>query len=319
MSNTLFGFSNFGEASISLQLQANLKMWLDWGLLEAGGFNNATIPSSGQYGGLNHILKSQNDPSYTSGQVWQGFRQDWVWETGVQNATPLNTSGVYVNNTFYPTSTTTGAYAHRIEFPAGRVVFTNAIAPTGKVEANFSYRAVQVNHTDTNKWFNEIQQGTFRSDDSQFSLYGSGDWDRNQNTRTQFPAINIELPVRVRSTPFELGDLINNTYINVVFHVVGESAQDAKKIADMIFAQRDRTIFLFDVNLMASGNAFPLNEYGSRNSGFKTYPHFLNLVADSGYRWKRCRFTNTSMENVGEFGPQLYSYAVRSDLEVLLP
>ena len=48
-------------------------------------------------------------------------------------------SGVYVDDTFYP-SDTTGTYSHKVDYFNGRIIFDNAIASTSKVQAEFSYK-----------------------------------------------------------------------------------------------------------------------------------------------------------------------------------
>src|SRR3990172_8402618 len=128
------GVTEIGDSIATEQLKGNLKTWLDWAFLEVGAFTNIIVPTTGQYGGLNHRLRLTADPNYSSGEVWQGFRQDWVWETGTSyRVQPIQASGVIVNNVFYPTLTTIGAYAHRIEYPNGRVVFNSPISTTGVV------------------------------------------------------------------------------------------------------------------------------------------------------------------------------------------
>jgi hypothetical protein len=304
---SFYGVTNFGDFELTEQLTSNLKMRLDWCFLEIGAFNTASIPTSGIYGGNAHQLTKVNDYGYNSGQVWQGVRRDWVWETGVTNASPINISGLYLNNSFYSTSTT-GTYEYSIDYPNGRVIFANAINPTGTVELNHSYRNVHVFVADEQPWFREINKGSYRPDITSSGIVLSPE------ISTQLPCVAIDIIPRRTSKPFQLGNLVNWTYQAVTFHVLSENKPDAKKIADILFAQRDTTHTLFDINAIASGDAFPLNLMGSRVSGASMYP---DLITD--YRWKRCRWTNTTIQEIGEVRQGLFKWAVRTDLELVLP
>ena len=51
MAKYLNKISNIGDSTISPLLKDNLIEFFDWGLLDAGGFFNVSIPTSGQYGG----------------------------------------------------------------------------------------------------------------------------------------------------------------------------------------------------------------------------------------------------------------------------
>ena len=85
MTKYLNKISNVGDSTISPLLKDNLIEFFDWGLLDAGGFFNVSIPTSGQYGGDKHNLRLVDDPRYTSGQVWEGFRSNWVWQSGLSS------------------------------------------------------------------------------------------------------------------------------------------------------------------------------------------------------------------------------------------
>ena len=79
----LKGFDNVGDSSLSMSIQDGLIEFFDWGLLEKGNFFNVSIPASGQFGGDKHKLRLVDDPNYDSGQVWEGFRSNWVWQSGL--------------------------------------------------------------------------------------------------------------------------------------------------------------------------------------------------------------------------------------------
>jgi hypothetical protein len=101
------GTDNVTETKLSGQLEANLKLFIDWALLGTGAYTNVTLPASPTTTPGRHRLRLSDDPSMSSGRVWEAFRKDWVWETGVnRTVAPISVSGVWVNGSFKPLSTT---------------------------------------------------------------------------------------------------------------------------------------------------------------------------------------------------------------------
>ena len=142
---------NMGDSTLTPMISDNIIEFFDWAFLDKGGFFNISIPSSGHYGGDKHNLRLVDDPRYTSGQVWEGFRSNWVWQSGLSGDTqPLVTqnwespgvSGVFVNGGFYASGDAT--YGHYIDYPRGRIIFDSAISTTSAVTAEFSYKWVDV-------------------------------------------------------------------------------------------------------------------------------------------------------------------------------
>ena len=73
--------SNAQDSTLSNILLDNFISLYDWGFLDRGQFYNIDIPESGIYGGDKHKLRLAEDPNYLDGQVWEGYRQNWVWES----------------------------------------------------------------------------------------------------------------------------------------------------------------------------------------------------------------------------------------------
>ena len=76
------GVTSIQKDNISNNLVLGIQDFLSWGLLNIGGFQNITkSPAvSGSYGRTSSRtrLRMSDDPSYDGGQVWEGFRNDWV-------------------------------------------------------------------------------------------------------------------------------------------------------------------------------------------------------------------------------------------------
>ena len=83
MSKYLRKVTNYGDSTVSSIIQDNLIEFFDWAIMDIGGFNNVSVPQTDVYGGDRHKLRLVNDPRYTSGQVWEAFRGNWVWQSGL--------------------------------------------------------------------------------------------------------------------------------------------------------------------------------------------------------------------------------------------
>jgi hypothetical protein len=150
----LVGVKNTQDSTLSTILLDNLVNFYDWGFLNKGGFDNIRIPSSGMYGGNKHVLKSVQDPNYTNGQVWQGFKENWVWETGVATTTqPIQISGIFVNNVFkpYAYNSSIGQYSgsgYSINYNEGKIIFDTPVSTTSTVSLNYSYKWIKVDQAE---------------------------------------------------------------------------------------------------------------------------------------------------------------------------
>jgi len=313
---TLFnGADEYGQSLLSTHLEQNMKAFLDWAFLEIGAFTNVAIPQAGGFGGDFSDLKLVNDPSYTLGQVWQTVKQDWVYETGLayNDATPTQLSGIYVNNTFYSTGHAT--FGHHFNYPLGRVVFDSAIATNSTVELSYTFRNVHIHRADSAPWWDELQYNSVRPDDIHFNQVGSGDWAILANHRVQLPAVVLEIVSRRRFEPYQLGDLTQWVYTDMLFHVLAESRWARNQLIDIISFQNDKTIWLFDSNLLEEDEIYPLDYRGMLVANPRMYPDFVNN--GSKYRFLKCRFTDTTVSEVRTFNPRLHEGTIRTSLEVL--
>jgi|TARA_R110002051_G_scaffold311228_2_gene384909 hypothetical protein len=309
-----------GKTTLSQQLQDNLVEFFSWGLIDKGGFFNVNIPAVGLYGGNKHQLRLVDDPNYTAGQVWEGYRNNWVWESGLSTVTqPIAISGVFVGGSFHP-ATGVGAHAHHIDYPNGRIIFDSAISTTNTVTAEYSYKWIKVTAANATPWFREVQYRADRLDSSHFSNTGSGDWSQLGQTRLQLPAIGIEIVPRRSFKPLELGGLSQWTYTDVLFHILTEDEFTRNKLVDIVSFQQEKTIYMFDVDKIAQSGRFPLDYRGmlsekSVASGALNYP---NLVTVSGYRDRELRFSSMSVQQMDAISPSLHLGTVRGQTEVIL-
>ena len=310
--------SSFAAPYLMNELETNMKIFFDWGFLGIGGWSDATIPTTGAFGGDLHVLKPVYDPSYTDGQVWQAFRKDWVWETGVQyldsttNPEPINITGVRIDGNFYGSGD--ASYGWHINYPLGRVVFDSAQPLTSTVDLNYSYRFVQIYRADDADWWTELQHESFRADNSHFSQFGTGDWSVGAHHRVQMPAIVLETVSRGESRGYELGNGALAVEQDILFHVLAENRFDRNNLVDIIRLQHDSVIWLFNSQSAAEATGYPL-DYRGMLVGTNMYP---DLVGVSGYRWQECRFTDSVIAEVESLNPNLHQGTVRATVEVII-
>lgn len=301
-----------GETLLMSQIETNLKSYLDWGLLEVGSFFNVDIPTSGAWGGTYDNLRLVDDPSYTLGQVWESARKDWVWETGLSYSTqPTAITGVVVNGTSYGTGD--ASFGHHYNYPLGRVVFDTAKPQNSTVQLEYAYRNVQVYIADQAPWWDELQYDSFRVDDPTLSDVGSGNWQILSNHRVQLPAVVIEAVPRRRFRPYEQGNVSNFVYQDVLFHVLAESRWWRNNLVDIISLEKDRTIWLFDNNLMADSGIYPLDHRGMVVSNPIMYP----TLVDS-YRFEMARFYDMVVTEMESPTSRLHRGTVRATFEVVM-
>lgn len=275
----LKGLSNLGDFTYTEILKQNIIAFFDWGLINKGGFVNVNIPTSDAYGGDFARLRCVNDPRFSSGKVWEGIRSNWVWESGLEYGTqPINISGVFVNNTFIPTSGNT----FYIDYPNGRIVFNSGISLSANVRVEYSYKWVNVLAGYDVPWLKNIQQRTHRSDNSNF-LLGSGEFNTIRDVKLQVPFIAVEIADEYFK-PYQLGGH-QYSYNRVKMYVVGEDESTVDKLSSVLAQQNDKTIVMFDSNLLAQNNAFPLDYKGSKTTTCKTYPQLIANSGDGGYRY----------------------------------
>jgi hypothetical protein len=314
----LKGVTNIADSMISTQISDNIIEFFNWGLLEAGSYFNVNMPATGLYGGNKHELRLVDDPNYSAGQVWEGYRSNWVWETGVSPSTqPIQVSGIYIGGAFQP-GTGVGTYAHYVDYPNGRIVFDSAISTTSTVSAEFSYKWVNVIKAEGIPWFRELQYNSQRVDSEHFAQTGSGDWSQLGQARVQMPALAVEVVPRRRFEPYELGST-RSAYTDVLIHVLAEEEYVAAQLVDVVSLQEEKTLWMFDTNLLATQNKYPLNYRGELTTDALTsgrYPDLVSDTSEGGLRWKKMFIPNCVSQGLSTLNPSLYIGTVRMTTEV---
>lgn len=313
---TLKGFDHVSDSLLSDTLESNLVSFFQWGLLGKGGFWNVTLPTSGAYGGEESRLRPVDDPHYDDGQVWEAFRQDWVWETGVEySEQPIRVSGIYVNGGFHPLSET-GVYAHQIDYRYGRVVFDSPIGTGSTVECEYSHRLFHF-HQASAPWWRQLQSLSYRVDDATFLQMGSGAWNILATNRVQMPSVVVQVVPRSTRTGKDIGGSTMRVRQDALFHIVAETSYDAGKLHDIITYQQEKRIIAYDKDLVLEEERFGLDADGSPSGSGLMYPDLVKAPENGGYGWQQVRFMNfESVDQPSENMPSLHTATVRGTFEV---
>jgi hypothetical protein len=312
------------------QIENNIKSFLDWGFLNIGGFINVQKGSNNIYGNPLAKLKPTEDPNFTTGQVWQPMRKDWIWEEGVQFSNcvtpPLSSpypseepiydpcpseyiqyseptliSGIYINNTFYP-PTTTGQYAYIIDYVHSRVIFNSPVSLSLDIQMEYSYRWVQVYNYDNAKWWQQLQYKT-DANAVHFDQLSKGDFSILSTNRVQLPAIIIESVSRGLSRPFQLGDKSLVMKQELMLHIVAETMADRNMIIDVIRLQQDKVIRMYDTNTVVKNGVKPYLVNGTLNPDRLQYNLLISDELYPIYGWRYCKLIDIFASDVESFSP----------------
>lgn len=309
---TFKGVGFVGETTVSEKIMENLQCWLDWSMLEIGAYQNINVDDEDAWGNNLSTLYYRSEPNYTDGQVWGGFRQNWVWESGTaQSVQPIEYSGCWVDGDFHPI---TGG-DHYVDYTNGRIVFSSAISTTSTVKAGYSLKWANFIDAEALPWFSQVQYDSFRGDVFGINLGGSGDY--NNETKVELPAVALQFGAG-RYDPIALGG--GQTAINeIVFYIFGETQSDVRKITDIISQQNEKTIWLYNPDLLADSGVYPLDYRGMLQNGAKTYPQLTELYEDGGFRYNKMTFLDSATTRTKQITNRLHMSTVRISTEVDLP
>ena len=317
----LKGFTTVHQSTTNNDIQDNLVDYFDWGLLEKNNYFNSALgelsPESMDYSRL-RVSKSDN---FTSGQAWEGFRKNWVWQSGISgvdghhnplvgdNNTKPGLSGVWVDDTFHP-SNTTGDYAHHIDYFNGRVVFDSAIPTGSKVQAEHSYKYINVIYANNLPWIQELQAKSLAMA-ANFLTNDKGDVNVPQEAKMQLPLIAVEV---VPTRTFQGYQLGGGQWIrqDVVFHCIAEDEVTRNKLIDIVSLQNDKTICLFDSNRINSDSKFPIDYRGTPVSGALRYPDLVEA-----YYGGKLRITKSTVQQMQMIDSNIFGGVVRMTADLI--
>ena len=310
---TFKGVSNISQDFLLNILESNFKHYFDWAFLTIGAWFDSSVDEYNFYSSSNQhsTLVLVDDQSYDAGQVWQGIRKDWVWETDVEfnSTSPISISGIFIDGVFNEYNDSCG---YTINYPEGRIIFDTAQSTSSTIQLNYSYRNIQTYRSNDNLWFNTIQYQTFNTANPDITRSEDGSWSISGNQRIQLPAIVIESVPRSRSRPFELGN--DNLLIeqDISFYVLAENKNDRNKLLDILRLQQDATIWLYNTNSLAKDDNYPLKHNGDLKTNALMYPDIVNQ-----YKWRKCWIKNVSLFELDSINHNFHQGLARATIEII--
>lgn len=278
----LKGNKGFYDFEVSDFLAANLKRWLDYGLLEMGAYTNVafSLPTSGYTN-----LKRTTDDRY--GAVYEALGPNIIWESDVnpvgRNDKPIVASGIYINNVFY-TPSSSGSYPYYIDYRLGRVVFASGIPQSTSVKMEYSFSDVASYLVDEKQW-KIITEGFTKGYDELQDLAPSGISQYLKQNRVWLPCVVIDVGDRI-TEPLQLGGGEINSF-TVDYHIFSDRAFTNRRISDTLNNQYQTVINLFNLDNMQ----WPYNYNGTIASGALTYP--ILASQNSIYFWDKAFISAT--------------------------
>ena len=297
------GEGGFGGFELTDQLQYNLKFFLDWGFLNNGAYGIYEYDSASWYDDDESRLHLVVDERYENGKVWEAVGPEFVWESGVSLSsgavTPFRVSGVYIDNVFYPTSST-GINRHHVDYLNGRIIFDEPKDSEKDIRIEYTRRSIHVGFADDPDFrvlmLNALEE--FQTDSSP-----SGTPSREH--QTWLPSVFIELD-RGKQRGLQLGGGQIKTRF-VVFHIFADSPSDRNLLMDWIDYQSRITFWMADLNNIT----FPFDQYGDLVSGITNW---VDMVSD--HPWKRLRVTDSNPVKLNSLNSQLFRARVVWEIEI---
>lgn len=296
---SLKGFNSVFETTLGNELQDNIVEFFDWGLLQKGNYFNVTLNEQNEnnedYSRLSYV-----DLNHIDGTVFQSFRGNWVWQSGITyNPSPVYPSSIYIDGQL---NIQPSGRDYKIDYYNGRIIFTqpsgtsnpNGINKNTIVQIPHSYKYINVMYANSLPWLREIEYK---------SLYNV-DQDPNKTTpsemKVQLPAIAVEIVPNRRMSGYQLG---GGQYITnqILFHCMAENDFDLNRLIDIVSMQNDKTIYAFNSNSIAQSGAFPIKYDGTLSPNPLIYPELIKRFPGYNIRLSKCTANETKTINSNLF------------------
>ncbi len=301
---TLKGFDTLDRYSHSMNLERNISMFFDYACISIGGYQNFISGQTFMNQNLG-ALKPVKSTQYALGKVWEGFRTNWMWESG-SGINPIDISGIYINNVF----TTSG---FNIDWKRGQVILDSGISTSSTVSASFSAKTIYWDTADAH-WYRELITETFKYDTFNANGISSGIRSVLNDHRIQMPAVIVEVTSENNFEPYQLG---GGSWYNpkIRFYVFTENPDQKKLITDLICNQNEHSFLGLDFNKMRASGDFPYNQFNFLNSGAKTFPQLQAL-----YPWdvKPISFENLTVPMDVPYIPYVYRAMIVGNANLIL-
>jgi hypothetical protein len=303
--------TNINERKSISSLEDNIKSFLDYSFLKIGGFTNINSSSTGLYSNSFNTMKISYDPIRPSGSVWETFRKDWVYETGISHSgtSPIPISGIYFNNSFIPGPTGNSQHPYFIDYPNGNIVFQSSKPSSSSIKLNYSYRNIQIYKANESSWWKELQRyhydaSTLNKTPGQILI---------SNHKVQLPCIIVETIARTSQEPYQLGSTTNIINQDLLLHIYTENLIQRNNLMNILILQKDNQNVLYDINKIIKEQKWPINNNGSFNGNSLNYDQ---ITTNTSYISNVYYIENAVINELGSISSLLHYGVVRWTIKI---
>lgn len=300
-------WSFYSRLSWEDQVLDNVVMYLKDDLLKRGAYYNVNIDQTNFTGRNESILQGMptvNNPS--DYRFYAGIKPDWVWETGIQRyeptvgSDPLTISGIDVNGTFVPTGSTYQGTGYNINYSRGGVEFDNHMDPaTYTVKCPYSVRWVSVYPQDSD---------VYREIIPDWYITASGLSESSYQPSVFLPCIFVDIMNMRHLRGTEIGSAGRYTSHELSFDIMTTSAEERRKLQDVIFFAGNRNLQFFDADAAPK----PLNINGELTSQAYNYSELITNYPLS--KWAKFN-ERVNITKINNFILPLHRSVVKASLE----
>jgi hypothetical protein len=293
------------------KIYSNLKAHLDDKLVGRGWFDNvASGETDWGSNNLSQLLPVQNDPSYpldtgTTVHVWQGYRRNWVsesgvvlWASGISDPTiPRSVFVSGVSSGVKDFGDTVSGLA--IDFRNGRVLFETPILATTTIEVAHSYKDVWVDTLSRDMITTQVTS----VDNTKRIIINNVP----SGEVGQLPMILMEIADSPSPVGRELGGgLIMSPVVHL--HVVAENRYDKDELIDFLQYQTHKTIRMIDYDLAP-------NQFTYEGDFATTWEKLTDLTTN--YQGSQIWFKGVTLVNSDDIAEDgYYTALVKMELEI---
>lgn len=276
-------------------VKQNLKLFLEDILLRDGYYSNVVVGETNFNGNDISVLMPGDqiypEPDFISSipnKVFQSAFKNWVHEDGIPGvssgiAGPAVASGVTVNGTFY-SSSTSGIFAHFVDYINGRVIFNSPLVGTPVVQAEFAYKEVLVDGANI---FNNEKKPILIETAYKDNPQATGSIVYPYPESRTLPAIFIDI-LSSKNSKYELGTRASVRDYFGVFHIWTRDEFTRDDLEDIISDEHRQVLLGINFNTAPD----PLLAFGAKNPN---YPGYRSLAQVWGqYFWRRIYLEDVS-------------------------
>lgn len=291
--NPTNGFKNFAHFGLSTpisKIEKNIQFFLDWAFLEIGAWVEIRSGFPGPNGEDMSLL--QQVDCYVGGTASQGWRANWVHETGVTY-----------------TDTLGGVHSPSSPSVSGNINYKYGYIEGVVASAEYSAKQVSVLIANEESWWKELELNSWDIEDSFFTRDNCGTWTvgTNSQNRVQLPAVVIDSFGASQLIRRGLGDCVNGFNIPIDLYIYTDQKCDRQNIADILNLQEYKQFCLFDPD----GAQLPLDCNGFLNPLGMQYPDLL-----TNHLWGCARINSTEIRSFAQIHTGLYEGIIRWNMEV---